>query len=121
MWPPGVQQVATHCHEWIQACHRILKYQSHRLTAQSPQISKAEVAGIVTVQAQLSFAIAAWGQQLQTCPGHRAFAAAGGTHYGHKVAPGYFQVGAVYEIYGLTIFLDGEANVFQFEHWLRWV
>jgi hypothetical protein len=35
------------------------------------------------------------------------------------VASGYFQAGAVYEIYGLTIFLDGEANVFQFEHWLR--
>ena len=49
----------------------------------------------------------------------RRLAAARRTHDGHKVASGYFQAGAVYEIYGLTIFLDGEANVFQFEHWLR--
>lgn len=27
----------------------------------------------------------------------------------------------IYEIQGLTVLLDGEANVFQFEHLRRWV
>jgi hypothetical protein len=37
------------------------------------------------------------------------------------VAARDLQAGAVYKIEGISIFLDGEANIFQFEHWQRWV
>ena len=46
----GVQQMAAHGHQRIQACHRILKHQAHRLAAQRPQVRQAEAAGIATVQ-----------------------------------------------------------------------
>ena len=81
----GVAQVIANADQRIQAGHRVLKDQAHRLTPQTVQRPAPQTPGIAAEQFQATLTAAALGQQTQNSSGNRAFAATGGPHQGQPL------------------------------------
>ena len=93
--PQGVAQVLADGEQGVEPGHRVLEHQAHRFAPQPPQGGAPQAAGILACQEQVTLAAAAGGQQLQHRPGHRALAAARGTHQGQAFARAQAEIQAV--------------------------
>ena len=91
----GVGQVLPNRHQRVEPGHRVLEHQAHGPTAQPPQVPLTQPPRILAGQLQAALAAAAGGKQLQNGPGHRALAAARGSHQGQALAGLEHQIEAV--------------------------